>query len=706
MDSLYNGFEGFLENVVTVAPDISLAEAVFKMSNGQTSCLVAIDGERPIGIITARDVLNLASRNLDFNTSSIRDVMRPPVCMAIGELNTFEAYQALSANKTRYIIATGDNGSVKGIVSNSDILNNLNLEFGEARRISRVMSTPVHTVQKDASLLEALEVIIRKSIGCVVVEEERRPIGIVTENDITSMIDRMKNLEEIKVFDVMGKYPAIIDEMTPVHEAARIMSLKGHSHLIVVDERGLISGLISQKDIVNGLLEGKYVESLMEAVREKERLLKRTEQTLIEKTLFLDSILYSGMEIGIVALNLDYTISYLNLTAENIFGISSREAAGKTIQESGIADIFGEISFEQVVKQAWGKGEYTGMNEYPINGEKKIFELRVSPLKDTWDVKQELKGFMIMVKDVTNQRIEERTLRENEFKYRSIFENSRDVVYITSKEGMILDINSAGEELFKYPKEELLNMNVVSFYANAEERDNFVKMTLENKYVKDYQLDLKDRSGNHIHTLVTAAVQRNIEGEIIGFHGIIRDVTDQKRHEEKISYMAYHDSLTGLPNRRTFHDRFELELAHSKRNKTTGAILFMDLDSFKGVNDKYGHDVGDILLKEVATRIKSCLREDDSVSRLGGDEFIVLLSKIERIGDEKHVAEKLVKAVKNPYAVNGYQLQVGLSIGISIFPWDGDKPEFLIKRADDAMYEAKKSGGNTYKIAKRQSGKK
>ena len=706
MKSIYDSFEDLLGNAVTVKPDITMTEAVFKMSSEQTSCLIAIEGLKPVGILTARDVLNLASRDIDFKNFPLRDVMRSPVCMVQGKLNAFEAYQILSSNKTRYIIATSDNGDIKGVVSSSDILNNLNLDFGDVRRISRIMSAPVHTIGKDMSLLAALEKIIKKSIGCVVVEENRKPIGIITESDVTSMIDRMKNLKDVKVADVMAKNPVTIDEMTPLHEAARIMNHKGLKRLVVIDENGNIAGLITQKDIVNGLLEGKYIEPLVETIREKDRLLKRTEQTLVEKTIFLDSILYSGMEIGIIAMNIDLTISYLNLTAEKLFEMTATDSIGKTVQETGISGLFGENNFDQVVKQAWATGEYTGMNEYKIHGSKRILELRVSPLKDTWDVKQELKGFMVMVKDVTDQRIEERELRENELKYRSIFENSKDVVYITSKDGLLLDVNRSGEELFGYSKEELLKMNIVSFYNNPEDRENFVKLILENNYVKDYQLDLKDRQGKQVFALVTAAVSRNLSGGIIGFHGIIRDITDQKRHEEKISYMAYHDSLTGLPNRRTFADRLEQELAHTKRNKTSGAILFMDLDMFKVVNDTYGHDVGDLLLQEVAARIKSCLREDDSVSRLGGDEFIVLLPKIERIGDEKLVAEKLVQSVNKPYVINSFDLHVGLSVGISIFPWDGDKADVLIKKADEAMYNAKKMGGNTFAVAKRKLIKK
>ena len=160
--------------------------------------------------------------------------------------------------------------------------------------------------------------------------------------------------------------------------------------------------------------------------------------------------------------------------------------------------------------------------------------------------------------------------------------------------------------------------------------------------------------------------------------------------------MAYHDQLTGLPNRRTFLDHLALEVVHAKRHKNSGAVLFIDLDKFKEVNDTHGHGVGDKLLIQAAMRFKDVLREEDTVARLGGDEFTIILPQIAKPVDAGFVAEKLRSEFEQTFHIGDIEANVSLSIGISIFPHDGLEPEGLLDKADEAMYRAKQEGRNGY----------
>lgn len=176
----------------------------------------------------------------------------------------------------------------------------------------------------------------------------------------------------------------------------------------------------------------------------------------------------------------------------------------------------------------------------------------------------------------------------------------------------------------------------------------------------------------------------------------IRDVTLQRQTEARLSDLAYHDLLTGLPNRLLFDDRLKLEIAHAQRRRQRLAVLFLDLDQFKPVNDTYGHEMGDHLLCEVAKRLRQCIRESDTLSRRGGDEFTLLLCDIASRSDVEHVASQLLAHMHTPFMIQHTELHIGASIGIALYPDDGNEAEWLLSRADEAMYRAKEHGRGRY----------
>jgi len=190
------------------------------------------------------------------------------------------------------------------------------------------------------------------------------------------------------------------------------------------------------------------------------------------------------------------------------------------------------------------------------------------------------------------------------------------------------------------------------------------------------------------------------DGRIIGIIGFSVDITERKRMEEKIQHMAYHDSLTGLPNRKLFSDRLGIALAQAQRNKEILGIAMLDLDNFKDVNDTLGHDTGDLLLKEVAERIKAALRKGDTVARFGGDEFVLIIPELKGAEDALQVAQKIADSFHNPFLVGAHQLMVTTSIGIAIYPNDGVEETILLKNADKAMYEVKQTGRDRCQIYK------
>lgn len=196
--------------------------------------------------------------------------------------------------------------------------------------------------------------------------------------------------------------------------------------------------------------------------------------------------------------------------------------------------------------------------------------------------------------------------------------------------------------------------------------------------------------------LTSKTVDRDKDGKALSIVGIQVDVTEQKEAQQKLAFMATHDDLTGLPNRTLFMDRLKLALARAQRSRKKLAVLFLDIDKFKDINDTLGHSIGDRLIKMVSRQICLCLRKSDTIARMGGDEFMLLLPEINRDQDVDNVARKIINMIQIPFTMDHIMLQVTTSIGIALYPHDGQDGETLIKNADIAMYYAKDTSRNTF----------
>lgn len=190
----------------------------------------------------------------------------------------------------------------------------------------------------------------------------------------------------------------------------------------------------------------------------------------------------------------------------------------------------------------------------------------------------------------------------------------------------------------------------------------------------------------------------NSEGRCTHVFSVTRDITERKKLEDQLHFLAYHDTLTGLPNRRFLLDRLQQAIKDAKRYRQGIGVLFLDFDHFKSINDTYGHDIGDQFLQGLAQRLKTCVRHADTIARLGGDEFIVILTAIDSETQVKKVARRIVETLQQPWEIGPHRFQITVSIGISLFPDDGEGIDQLISFADKALYQAKAEGKNRYKF--------
>jgi len=364
-------------------------------------------------------------------------------------------------------------------------------------------------------------------------------------------------------------------------------------------------------------------------------------------------------------------------------GWSVDSIIGKTVREAVGEDAWRTIE-PQVARTLEGETvEYIRPMTLPDGGQR-VVEVHLIPHLDE---QARMLGTFVLISDITRHQLAERAIRDSEERLRKFATATNEGIFF-HKNGVLTDVNEALLAVTGYAREEMIGHEALEFvppewhpamtdYLRAEREDA-------------YEAEVLHKDGHRIAVeLVGKTVQVNGEAHRLG---ALRDLTARKHAEARIQYLAHHDMLTGLPNRAYLTERLTTILALARRHGTLVAIMFIDLDNFKTVNDTLGHHVGDVLLKQVAVRIKEVLREADLVSRLGGDEFLVILADFATPEDAGKVAQKLLQVISAPIMLEAQQICAAASIGISVFPRDGDNADDLIRRADAAMYSAKNHG--------------
>jgi diguanylate cyclase (GGDEF)-like protein/PAS domain S-box-containing protein len=277
-----------------------------------------------------------------------------------------------------------------------------------------------------------------------------------------------------------------------------------------------------------------------------------------------------------------------------------------------------------------------------------------------------------------------------------VMESTHEGVVVTDRDATIEAVNPAFTALTGYPPEDVVGRNPSLLSSGRHPPEFYREMwqTLEQQGGWKGEIWNRRRDGQLFAEALRISAIRDSRGEVTHYVGILSDITKEKEQQERLHHMAFHDALTGLPNRIVFNDRLGQALRQAKRHDEKVAVLFFDLDRFKAVNDTFGHKIGDLLLQGVTERVRACLREEDTIARIGGDEFCAVVRGSEKVKEIGEVGQRIIARLNQPFDIEGHRCEIGCSIGISRYPADSQDQSQLIKFADEAMYRAKAGGRN------------
>lgn len=314
-----------------------------------------------------------------------------------------------------------------------------------------------------------------------------------------------------------------------------------------------------------------------------------------------------------------------------------------------------------------------------------------------------IEGF---VEDITAQRQMLEAQEQAELRYRNIFEHASEGIFQTTKEGHYLAANPALARIYGYatPQELMANLSDIGrqLYVDGGRREEFQCLMQTRGEVTNFESEVYRYNGARIWISENAHIVRGPKDELLYYEGTVQDISERKQHQEQLELQANHDYLTGLPNRTLLEDRIEQGIAQAARMGHYLALVFIDLDNFKFINDSLGHSAGDELLKEIAGRLTGCLRSSDTVARLGGDEFVLLINDHHHVSSVISFLERVLQEIGRPFVLSGRDFQVSASLGVALFPDDGEDAPSLLRHADVAMYAAKDRGRNNFQFFTRE----
>lgn len=559
--------------------------------------------------------------------------------------------------------------------------------------ISRIMhSGLLLQCSPETSIADAAARMSEHSVSSILISDNGQVVGIWTEHDALAVDFADPEHFSRPVRSVMSAPVLTLPSSMEAGEAAIKLKDSGKRHFLVVDDAGQPVGILSQTDIaLNQGLEPYLRLREVGAAVPRPPLLVSGSQSLAFVAAYMhrhhaDAVVVDCAEDGLGI-----------LTERDMVRFIAGHTCNTPVSELATRPLLTVRETDPLIRARDMLVDHRIRHLAVVNhlGE-------VSGLIGYHDM---LAGAEQMYLDDLRKALEQRDhalakSRQTLQLAERVIESSFEGIMLTDTNVRIVFVNPAFTQLTGYTAEEAIGRTPELLSSGRHDSEFYQRMWHSLKTHGYWRGEIWNRrkTGELYLELLTITAITDDDGNTINYAGLFTDITQHHKDEEQIRQLAYYDALTGVPNRRLLEDRLEHAIRHAHRKEMLLAVLFMDLDRFKEVNDTLGHAVGDELLLQFTQRVQGCLREDDTLARLGGDEFIVLLPELEKLDDVMLVADRLIDINRKPYQIDNHSVQVGSSIGISLYPRDGTTVQELINGADIAMYRSKRDGRNCYHL--------
>ncbi|MDZ5473204.1 EAL domain-containing protein [Bacillus sp. 31A1R] len=404
----------------------------------------------------------------------------------------------------------------------------------------------------------------------------------------------------------------------------------------------------------------------------------------------LSEIVFNHMQEGIIVLDQQLNIISLNPWAQKVTDFTEEEILGKPFSM-----LFHHLAeYETVTSKVCSEGKWKG-EVTKIRKNKDVYPEWMN-IRKVSQADGTTNNYVVVFRDITKQKHSQKEIRLAA----KVLENTSEGVLITDEKGTILSVNPAFEVVTGYTKEEVLGLNPSLLQSGIHDQTFYNEMWTQIKKHGSWKGEIwnKRKNGEIFPEWLTISSIKDDEGKVTNHVAVFSDITDRKHAEDQLRKLAHFDALTGVANRYSLNKRLNSLIETAAKYNQQLAILFLDLDRFKQINDTLGHSYGDLLLKKVSERLKNLIKNKDMIARLGGDEFVIVLPNIKHPREAVHIAENIIHSLTQSFLLENQEVYISTSIGISLYPLDGLSMESLIRNADKAMYQAKSSGRNQYEL--------
>jgi diguanylate cyclase (GGDEF)-like protein/PAS domain S-box-containing protein len=681
--------------VLTLPEDASTADAIRFMTNEHISCVVVENAGRPIGIFTERDLIRLDSAQGDVSSAPLAAVMSQPVHTVRADTPLPEALQDMDDMGFRRLVVVDNKYSIVGLITRHDVVKQL--YDRHVRHLREALDLRERELQQVRAELEVERKLQR--IEERLAESQRLAKIGSWELDLTSnelwWSDEAFSIFEIDRKEFGASYETFLDTVHPDDR-----DLVNHTYTESVTNR-------TPYDLVHRLLfkDGriKYVNEHCKTFYDEAGKAIRsigTVQDITEQKQTQEQLAHAESEWTQAMDQFDQAIYLVDMKRRLLRANKAFYRMVDSVPELSLGRPIGELFHPQGEEKACSicqaleeqhEGSIILEADDPNNPSRYPLEVTLKLVRNTGNHPI---AILVNLADLSRPRQIDERLRLSA----SVFENTAEGIFVTDADGNIIETNPAFSDITGFPRKEVIGCNPRIFQSGRHGRDFYRGMwqTLTESGRWRGEIWNRRKDGDVFPQWENISAVFDDSGKITHYVSVFSDISQIKESQEKLDHLAYHDALTDLPNRALLNERLEQAIRHAERHKTQLAVIFMDLDNFKHINDSLGHMQGDRLLQEVSTFLFNAVRQDDTVARVGGDEFVLVL---EDIGAPEHVgviAQKLLSSLDKPIMLDGHEVNVTASLGICLYPRDGLDATVLLRNADAAMYRAKEEGRNTY----------